>query len=208
MAIDFGDLNKSNKIKFRLKKKGEILKNLRVKLSWDKSTYEKVEFDADLNIAILERNGTKTITLPDGSVVPKMKFFAESAKSLIYFDNETSINSEVVHGGDNREGGGEFADIFLDKVPAEVDEITLFGIIYEGSKRNQNWRDLNASMSLINMDTNRVIAEYTLGETFAEDEAIHFGSLFKNEENDWEFLPHGIGYKELDLEGFTDFWQP
>lgn len=211
MSLDFDDISKE--IKFNLKKKDYNLHNLQVILEFDSSPYtngdeDEDEFDADLNLAVLERNGDKTITLPDGAVVPKMKFYAESRKSLIYFHNNTSLNGEIEHDGDVRNGGGEKATIHLDKVPNDVDEITIFGLIHEGFKRHQNWKALNATIALINLDTGKTIKKYSLGSKFSEDDAIHFGSLFRDEEGEWEFIPHGVGYKNMGLKGFIDFWQP
>lgn len=214
----------SKGMKFDLRKDDDVLRHLRVTLEWQSSAYltEEVmklppqlrpKFDADLTLAVLSTVGKNA----DGT--PHRNIFAEDERYLVYYGNivKTMVNGEkvevletpnkeIIHSGDDRTGDdGESAEIYLDRLSDKVDEISIVGSIHKADERGQNWNLLNAKCYLDNIDTGERLCEYDLGSQMGDATAVHFGSIYCNEDGDWEFAAIGEGH-QAGLGAFVELW--
>ena len=217
MELNTRDLRK--KMKFKIDKDGDHISRIRVKLEYDPTVYPKEAngpiFDADLTIAMLEDCGTRE----DGSV--RRNIYAEDPRYVVFYGNEVTLNEgtaqerkvlkspndEVIHTGDDRLiENGETAEIYLDRMDSGITEIAIVGSIHRGVKRRQCWKDLNAKLILENMDTNEIIAQVNLSDRLPDATAVHFVSIYRDAEGQWQVESIEVGY-ESGLEPFLDFWQ-
>lgn len=201
----------SKGMKFDLDKPGDTYHRLRVVLSWDASVYGNATFDADLTLAVLENVGVR----PDGS--PRRNIYAEDPNYLVYYNSQKVKNKdgievimtpkgEIIHTGDDRDGSiGEEADINLDLLANDAVEIPIVGTIHKGAQRNQNWADLKAKLMLINIVNNEVLAEIDLGNKLPNMTAVHFASIYREQDSKWTFQAVESGY-DGGLETFIEFW--
>lgn len=205
----------SKNMKFDLDKDGDFLQHIRVSLEWNGEEYMKQvngrrppKFDADLSIAMLQLVGK------DEAGEGVLNIYAEDEAFLAYYGNiaeneetYTTPNGEIFHSGDCRTGHeGEEADIYFDKMPEKVDEISIVGTIHRGTERGQNWGNLNAKLLITNMDTDEIIAEYDLSRDVANSTAIHVGSFYKDADGHWTFMAIGKGYESGSLKDFIEVW--
>jgi tellurium resistance protein TerD len=168
-----------------LKKDGDDLKNIRVQLDWE--TPENSPYGSfDL----------------DGSVFGLVKSEIESGYELfdedyfIYYKHTETENKSIVHSGDDKTGEtGESIVIKLDLIPIPISHISFFVTIHRAIKKMQNFGMVkNSVIRLWNEDNGELIAEYKLNESFSDETAVHFGTIYRGAEG-WEFKAIGQGYK-------------
>ncbi len=158
------------------------LTNAIVGLGWDVRTTTGTDFDLDASAILVKADG---------------KAFDD--KSFVFFNNKTSGDGSVVHGGDNLTGQGDGDDeqikVDLTKVPAEVDKIVFPVSVYEGDARGQSFGQVRgAYIRVVNGgDGTTELARYDLTEDAATETAMIFGELYRAGE-EWKFRAVGQGY--------------
>ncbi|MBF0239900.1 MAG: TerD family protein [SAR324 cluster bacterium] len=157
------------------------LSRVKVGLGWDPQNSGSVDFDLDASVFML--NASKKI--------PREEFF-------VYYNNLTSPDGSLQHGGDNLSGQGEGDDevinLDMDKVDNQVQEIIFVVSIHEAVMRKQNFGQVrNSFIRICDEATNEEICKYELGEDFSIETCIEFGRLYKRN-NQWRFEGLGTGF--------------
>jgi tellurium resistance protein TerD len=165
---------------FNLSKSAPSLSKLRIGLSWDDNKINGESPDCDVSAFMLGENGK----------IPAEAYF-------VFYNNLTSGDGAVRHNGDNRTGAGdgddETIDIHLSAVSQLVSQI-YFTISINNAASGFNFSNVsNASVRVYNADSNQVICQYTLAESFANADTLNIGRVFRNG-NDWEFEALGEAY--------------
>jgi tellurium resistance protein TerD len=164
-----------------LSKEAPGLKKIVLGLGWDPRKTDGKEFDLDAMVFL---------TADSGKV--------RSDADFVFFNNKTSADGSVVHGGDNRSGAGDGDDetiaIDLEKVPTDVTKIVATVVIYEGKERSQNFGMVDkAYIRVLNGDGGAEIARFDLSEDAGTVTAMIFGEIYRNGA-DWKFKATGQGY--------------
>jgi tellurium resistance protein TerD len=160
-----------------------------VGLGWDNNASNTGEaFDLDASVFILGANG---------------KLVSDS--HFIFYNNLTSPDEAVTHAGDNLtgEGDGDDEKVFIDlnKISADVSEITFVVTIHQAEARRQNFGQIrNSFIRIIDGSNNTELVKYELDEDFSIETAVEFGRLYKRN-NEWKFEAVGSGLKG----GLQDF---
>lgn len=165
-----------------LSKEAPGLSEVLIGLGWDPRSTDGQEFDLDASAFMLKIDGK----------VPSDKFF-------IFYNNATSADGSVAHGGDNKSGQGEGDDetvsVSLSKVPAEIDKIAFTVTIHDAEARRQAFGQVgNAYIRVVNKGDSKELARYDLTEDGSTETAMIFGELYRNA-SDWKFRAVGQGFK-------------
>ena len=165
-----------------LNKEAPGLKKLLVGLGWDPRATDGKEFDLDGSVFLLNASGK-----------------ARSDADFIFYNNLKSADGSVAHSGDNRSGQGDGDDetvtIDLDKVPADVDKISVCVTIHDAAARNQNFGMVSkAFIRCINGGDNKEIARFDLSEDSSVETAMIFGEIYRAGA-EWKFKAIGQGFK-------------
>ncbi|MDW1575643.1 TerD family protein [Vibrio sp. Vb2880] len=174
------NLEKGNAI--NLTKAEPALRKLRLGLGWDLIPTEP-PIDIDCCIFICSY---------DAQDQPKLL----SDKHFVFYNNLECPQGAVVHHGDNRTGAGdgddEVINIDLQSIDLRAAELSIFVTIHNDTR---GFSHVNTSyIRLYNDVTGSLIAEYKLGQEFANESAVQVGSLVKSG-NEWEFHAVGAGYQ-------------
>ncbi len=164
-----------------LNKEAPGLKKLVVGLGWDPRATDGKEFDLDGSVFLLNATGK-----------------ARSDADFIFYNNLKSADGSVAHSGDNRSGQGDGDDetvtIDLDKVPADVDKISVCVTIHDATARNQNFGMVSkAFIRCINGGDNKEIARFDLSEDSSVETAMIFGEIYRAGA-EWKFKAIGQGF--------------
>ena len=164
-----------------LNKEAPGLKKLLVGLGWDPRATDGKEFDLDGSVFLLNTTGK-----------------ARSDADFIFYNNLKSADGSVAHSGDNRSGQGDGDDetvtIDLDKVPADVDKISVCVTIHDAAARNQNFGMVSkAFIRCINGGDNKEIARFDLSEDSSVETAMIFGEIYRAGA-EWKFKAIGQGF--------------
>lgn len=195
------NINKGDRFKIA---KSEGLDKIRVVLKWDG--------DADLDASVF-------LCGEDGQIVNDEAFvFYNSENRLEAFDRAKhgnkrnwmkvvppmSADGSVIGSVDERSGGSEeVVNVDLMKVAPEVQEIVFVATIH-GDK--ETFGDVsNASISVINAETDEELCHYALNEDFTNETAVVAASLTVDEDGEWSFNALGQGY-EGGLETLIDIY--
>lgn len=174
------NLKKGEKVS--LDKVAPSMKNLRVGLGWDANKYSGgYDFDIDASVFLCGA-GDK----------------CQSANDIVFYNNKTGVNSCVIHNGDNLTGEGdgddEVINVYLDKIPSNIEKIAFTVTIYEADKRNQCFGQIsNAYIRVIDDDTNEEKLHFDLGEDFSTETAVVIAELYRYN-GSWKFNPIGSGF--------------
>lgn len=165
-----------------LSKEAPGMKKMIVGLGWDVRATDGAGFDLD---------GSAFLLKSDGKV--------RSDSDFIFYNSTKSACGSVEHSGDNRTGAGEGDDetvtVELDKVPADVDKISICVTIHDAEARNQNFGMVNkAYIRCVNAAGNTEVARYDLSEDGSTETALVFGEIYRNG-SDWKFKAVGQGFK-------------
>jgi len=164
-----------------LNKEAPGLKKLVVGLGWDPRATDGKEFDLDGSVFLLNATGK-----------------ARSDADFIFYNNLKSADGSVAHSGDNRSGQGDGDDetvtVDLDKVPADVDKISVCVTIHDAAARNQNFGMVSkAFIRCINGGDNKEIARFDLSEDSSVETAMIFGEIYRAGA-EWKFKAIGQGF--------------
>jgi len=164
-----------------LNKEAPGLKKLVVGLGWDPRATDGKEFDLDGSVFLLNATGK-----------------ARSDADFIFYNNLKSADGSVAHSGDNRSGEGDGDDetvtVDLDKVPADVDKISVCVTIHDATARNQNFGMVSkAFIRCINGADNKEIARFDLSEDSSVETAMIFGEIYRAGA-EWKFKAIGQGF--------------
>jgi tellurium resistance protein TerD len=164
-----------------LNKEAPGLKKLVVGLGWDPRATDGKEFDLDGSAFMLNASGK-----------------ARSDADFIFYNNLKSADGSIAHSGDNRSGEGDGDDetvsIDLDKVPADVDKISVCVTIHDAAARNQNFGMVSkAFIRCINGADNKEIARFDLSEDSSVETAMIFGEIYRAGA-EWKFKAIGQGF--------------
>ncbi|MBF0371807.1 MAG: TerD family protein [Alphaproteobacteria bacterium] len=157
------------------------LKRILIGLGWDARSTDGVEFDLDASAFMLDSN-----------------YKVPSEKAFIFYNNLQSVDGAVEHTGDNKTGSGDGDDealrVNLDMVPSEVQTIAIAVTIHDADSRKQNFGQVkNASIRIVNDETDKEIARYDLSEDYSTETAMIFGEIYRHN-GDWKFRAVGQGY--------------
>jgi len=164
-----------------LSKEAPTLKSVLVGLGWDARSTDGGDFDLDASAFLLKENGK-----------------VRSDGDFIFYNNLESADGSVEHTGDNRTGAGEGDDeainIALDKIPAEVQKISITVTIHDAEARRQNFGMVsNAYIRVVNLENNKEITRFDLSEDMSTETAMIFGDIYRHN-NEWKFKAVGQGF--------------
>ncbi|MFM9437194.1 tellurium resistance protein TerD [Janthinobacterium sp. CG_23.3] len=165
-----------------LSKEAPNLKKIVVGLGWDPRVTDGATFDLD---------GSAFLLKADGKVRGDADF--------IFYNNLKSTDGSVTHTGDNTSGAGEGDDerlvIDLEKVPAEIERITVGVTIHDAESRNQNFGMVGkAFIRCMDANGEKEIARYDLSEDGSTETAMVFGEVYRHN-GEWKFKAIGQGFK-------------
>jgi tellurium resistance protein TerD len=174
--------------RFNLTKKEPALKKIFIGLGWEMQPGHTLDLDA--SVFMLGVNGK----------IPQDEYF-------VFYNNLKSPDGAIQHTGDNRTGIGEGDDevimAHLGVISPSITEIVVIVTIHEAEAKRQNFSMVsNAYMRLVDVDTNREVLRYALGNEFPTSTEVEFGRL-KKEEGEWHFIASGIG-SVTGLQGYVD----
>lgn len=191
------NLNKGEK--FNLSKESELDK-IRIDLNWKSG--------ADLDASAFLLNADDTITEDadfvfynsDNRTEPYSREKFGSKKnwraSTVPMSYDGSVIGSADDLGDEEEGeySGETMHVNLSKVRSGVDRI-LFVVTIHDTTGSTTFRDVaEASITIINEDTDEELCRYQLNENFQTETAVEVAALVLNEDGEWEFEAIGKGY--------------
>ena len=166
------------------------IKNVMVAMGWDVASKPGEQFDLDASAFAL--CGTRFYNEGTHAVCYANMDLRKDPDGSLHTADET-----MVHTGDNRTGAGEGDDevirIDLERLPAEITEVSVFVTIYEARKRKQDFgRVSNTFVRVVNSDTQEELCRYDMAREFAGQTAVQVGS-FMRESNGWSFKAVGVG---------------
>jgi tellurium resistance protein TerD len=181
MAVKLG---KNQKINLR---KQANLRKVRFDLKWSAPGVKN--FDADASAFICKMVNGRPQAL--------------SEEYFVFYGNPKDPEGAVVSSGDVRQEGtdGESITIDLSKLNPKAQQIDLVVTIDKADSRRQNLGQLaGGGVSLVNDETDEVLAEYVFGKNeFTNGETVlHMASIFL-EQDGWEFEPFGQGRAGISL---------
>ena len=165
-----------------LSKEAPNLKKIVIGRGWDPRVTDGATFDLD---------GSAFLLKADGKV--------RSDSDFIFYNNLKSSDGSVLHMGDNQTGQGEGDDerlvVDLEKVPAEIDRISVGVTIHDAEARRQNFGMVGkAFIRCLNADGEKEIARYDLSEDSSTETAMIFGEVYRSG-SEWKFKAIGQGFK-------------
>ncbi|GFE77324.1 MAG: TerD family protein [Novosphingobium sp.] len=166
-----------------LSKEAPGLTSVTVGLGWDVRKTDGQAFDLDAAAFILGEN-EKVIS--DGH--------------FVFYNNKTSPDGSVEHGGDNRtgEGDGDDESIKIDfaKLPADVKKVVIAVTIHEAKERGQNFGSVsNAFARVVNDADGKELARFDLSEDSSTNGAMIFVELYRGAAGDIKVKAVGEGWE-------------
>ena len=164
-----------------LSKEAPGLKAVFVGLGWDARATDGAQFDLDASAFLLNSGGK-----------------VRGNQDLIFYNQLKSPDGSVEHLGDNLTGAGEGDDevikISLDRIPNEIEKISVAVTIHEAETRRQNFGMVsNAFIRVVNQDGNKEIARFDLSEDMSTETAMIFGEIYRHS-GEWKFKAIGQGF--------------
>jgi tellurium resistance protein TerD len=165
-----------------LKKVDPGIKKAMVGLGWDARVTDGAAFDLDASVFMLGANGQ-----------------VRSDADFIFYNNPSSSDGSVVHGGDNLTGAGQGDDeqvnVELMRVPNDVQKIIFATTIYDADERRQNFGMVsNAFIRVVNDESGPEIIRFDLSEDASIETAMVFGELYRHR-GDWKFRAVEQGFQ-------------
>lgn len=189
MAIN---LTKGSRI--NLAKESPSLTRVRVGLGWKPQKYDgQPDFDLDVTAFGLK--------LVNGDPVAVGR--STDPDFMVFYGNPVSIDGAMKHSGDEKTGktdnsnGADDESIIVDlaALDKQVEEISFIVTIHEAIDRKQTFGQVGGSYIAVYDDaTGTMLARYDLEEDFSTQTAVQFGSLYKRDDNGWNFKAVGAGY--------------
>jgi len=164
-----------------LSKEAPGLKEILVGLGWDARASDGADFDLDASAFLLKEDGK-----------------ARNDGDFIFYNNLRSADGSIEHTGDNRTGAGDGDDeaikIFLDKVPQDVQKVSIAVTIHDAAQRSQNFGMVsNAFIRVVNLADNKELARFDLSEDMSTETAVIFGEVYRHS-GEWKFKAIGQGF--------------
>ncbi len=148
----------------------------------------------------IARTGDASMDI-DSSVI--VKSGRGLGSELVYFSNKLHPSGCVVHMGDNLVGGkysdvsedSENINVYLNKVPADRDQLYFVLNIYSCNTRRQTFRDVrNMYIRLTNAKNRQVLAEYRVDHSITNQTGMVIGKAYRKG-GKWVFQAIGRGVK-------------
>lgn len=164
-----------------LSKEAPGMKKMTVGLGWDTRATDGADFDLDAS-AFLQAGTGKV----------------RSDGDFIFYNQAKSADGSIQHMGDNRTGDGEGDDesivIELDKVPADIEKISVCVTIHEAEARRQNFGMVSSAyVRCVNADNGSEVARFDLSEDASVETAMIFGEIYRHN-GEWKFKAIGQGF--------------
>lgn len=159
------------------------LKKAIIGLGWDTNKYDGGhDFDLDASAFLADANN---------KVV--------SDKDFVFYNNLEGGNGGVVHTGDNRTGEGDGDDeqiiIDFDKIPQNIERISITVTIHDAENRQQNFGQVfNSFVRVVDEATNQELLRYDLGEDFSVETVVVVCEIYRNK-GEWKFKAEGSGFQ-------------
>ncbi|MDA7930291.1 TerD family protein [Akkermansiaceae bacterium] len=149
---------------------------------WDQAS-SGPEIDVDLFVVELDKNGA----------------FTGGIDAIAYYNSQTTLSGSVKLSDDNRDGEGdgddEFAQIDLDKVPADVSALAVCLNIYQGSTKGQNFGQMSELFARLvrgDNENGEQVAGLTLSPSQISAEATGMEYVrFVRSGAGWDFVARG-----------------
>jgi tellurium resistance protein TerD len=164
-----------------LSKEAPGMKKMTVGLGWDVRATDGAGFDLDASVFLLNNTGK-----------------VRSDADFIFYNQPKSADGSIQHAGDNRTGEGEGDDesvtIELDKVPSDIEKISVCVTIHEAEARKQNFGMVSSAyVRCVNADSNVEVARFDLSEDASIETAMIFGEIYRHG-SEWKFKAIGQGF--------------
>lgn len=181
------------------------IKRILIGLGWDESgTTKPVDVDAHVFGCVLNASGNP-VFYNDGSHAVT---YANGGLKKNADKSFETLDGSIRHTGDNRTGNGagddESIQIDIDKLPAELVELSVFLTIHDAKARGQNFGLIkNSFVRLVDQDSGAELCRYDLANEFQDAITIQVGS-FVNGAGNWSFKAVGAGTSVEDLGGILE----
>ena len=164
-----------------LSKEAPGMKKMIVGLGWDVRSTDGDGFDLDASAFLLNSTGK-----------------VRSDADFIFYNQAKSADGSIQHAGDNRTGDGEGDDesivIELDKVPADIEKISVCVTIHDAEARRQNFGMVSSAyVRCVNAEGSAEIARFDLSEDASVETAMIFGEIYRHN-GEWKFKAIGQGF--------------
>ncbi len=172
-------LNKGGNVS--LSKTDPSLKKILIGLGWSTRSTDGADFDLDASAFLLTDSGK-----------------VRGDNDFIFYNQLKSSCGSVEHTGDNRTGAGDGDDealkIELDKVPANVQKVSICVTIHDADVRKQSFGQVtDAFVRIVNLDSNAELVRFDLSEDYSSETAMIFGEVYRHN-GEWKFKAVGQGY--------------
>ncbi|WP_067853501.1 TerD family protein [Nocardia shimofusensis] len=164
-----------------LSKQAPNLTKVAVGLGWDVRTTTGADYDLDAS------------ALACG---PNLKVLSDL--HFVFYNNLRSPEGTIEHTGDNLTGEGdgddEVINIDLAATPPSITNIFFAVSIHDADARGQSFGQIrNASIRVVDLNTDAELARYDLSEDASTETAMIFGELYRHN-GEWKFRAIGQGY--------------
>lgn len=167
--------------KLSLAKAAPAMRKALIGLGWKEQTAGGPDFDLDASVFML-------------SAIGKCK----NEKQFVFYGQMNSLDGSINHEGDERTGGNEGDDerihADLERVPLDVEELSVVVTIHDAAVRRQNFGMVDkAYIRIVDAETQAEVARYDLTEDFSTEDAVIVASLSRVR-GGWEFKAIGEGH--------------
>ena len=167
--------------RINLRKDAPNLKRALVGLGWDPVRGSSMDIDA-------------SIICIDGS---------GKEKERVYFGHKIDSAHSIKHHGDNLTGAGdgddEQIDIWLDKVPANVERLSIIINIYSAFSKRQDFGQVkNCFVHVDDFDTRKELVRYEIDGNFAGMTGIFVADIYRHN-GEWKFQAIGDGVRVANI---------
>ena len=152
--------------RFNISKEAPGLKKIAIALGWQ-ATDARQSYEIDVSAFMLSADGK----------LPNDKYF-------IFYNNLQSCDGSVLQSIPDKNNRGQekktIYGVILEKINAEIEEITFAVTIHEADKIKANFSNIkNAFIKITNLDTGSELVRYELKENFSRETAVEFGRLYR-----------------------------
>ena len=124
-------------------------------------------------------------------------------QSCIYYGNLCSVNSAVVHTGDNLtgEGSGDDETIYVDlsKIPENIHHLIFTVNIYSAQSRKQHFGMIqNAYIRLIDRSNGAELCRFNMSDDCSGKTALIVADVYR-QDNEWKFRAVGTATDDVSI---------
>ncbi|MBQ2937913.1 MAG: TerD family protein [Clostridia bacterium] len=167
-----------------LSKEAPNLKRVLIGLGWDpvKSAFSS-KMDIDASIICIDDNNRK--------------------ESVVYYGKLKHSSGAIIHQGDNLTGDGDGDDeqieINLDKIPNNIQKLSIIINIYSAYGRKQDFSKVkNCFVHADDMDSHKELVRYDVDGNFKGSTGIFVADIYRYN-GEWKFKAIGEGVKVADI---------